>query len=220
MATSAVVMALDAVQAAVASLLLPLGFRRRGRTFNRSVGDGLVHVVNLEMGGIPESLDARFTANLGVFIPSVHQLQAPRQRLTFVREYFCEIRTRLSALAGYGDKWWDLDGGECRRARTCRPAGTCCPAGTAAQIQRLLDAFDVPFLDQYETYDDVVEDLCEHSSLPGVTECRSALVGALVCHASGRREDAREWFDKAAAGAGGFAGFEAFVERIREKCGV
>jgi hypothetical protein len=201
-------LALDTVQAAVASLLLPLGFRRRGRTFNQSVGDGLVHVVNLEMGEIPESLDAQFTVNLGAFIPAIHQLQAPRQRLTFIREYFCEIRTRLPALAGYGDKWWDLDGTECR------------PAGTAAQIQRLLDGFGVPFLDRYETYGDVVEDLCEHGSLPGVTECRSALVGALVCHASGKRDEAREWFDRAAATAGGFAGFEAFVARIREKCEI
>jgi hypothetical protein len=166
--------------------------------------------VNLEMGAFrfSNSLDAGFTVNLGVFIPTVHQLQEPHRRLTFIREYFCEMRTRLSSLAGYGDKWWALDGSECR------------PAGTAAQIQRLMDRFGVPFLDRYETYDDVVEDLCEHGSLPGVTECRSALVGALACHASGRREDAREWFDKAAATAGGIAGFEAFVGRIREKCGI
>jgi hypothetical protein len=125
--------------------------------------------------------------------------------LTFIREYFCEIRTRVSALAGYGDKWWALDGRV---------------SDTASLIQRLLDGFGVPFLDRYETYGDVVEDLCEHGSLPGVTECRSALVAALVCHASGRREDAREWFDRAAAAAGEFAGFEAFVATIREKCGV
>jgi hypothetical protein len=132
-------------------------------------------------------------------------MQSPHQQLTFIREYFCEIRASLGALAGYGDKWCGLDGRV---------------SATAAQIQRLLDGFGVPFLDRYETYGDIVEDLCEHGSLPGVTECRSALVGALVCHASGKRDEAREWFDKAAAAAGEFAGFEAFVARVREKCRV
>lgn len=44
------VKALDDIQKALTGFLIPLGFKKKGRTYNRQVGDGLVQVVDLQMG--------------------------------------------------------------------------------------------------------------------------------------------------------------------------
>lgn len=61
---------------------------RRGRTYNRTVGDSLMHVVNLQMSqfpigdyvipGIRESFYGRFTVNLGVLLPAVLKKAHPK----------------------------------------------------------------------------------------------------------------------------------------------
>ena len=53
MAKSANVERLDTVQAFVTGLLKPLGFRRRGRTYNRTREPGVVQVVNLQSDKYP-----------------------------------------------------------------------------------------------------------------------------------------------------------------------
>jgi len=45
MAASPYVKALDEIQKALTGFLKPLGFKKKGRTYNRQVGDGLVQVV-------------------------------------------------------------------------------------------------------------------------------------------------------------------------------
>jgi hypothetical protein len=47
MAASPYVKALDDIQKALTGFLKPVGFKKKGRTYNRQVGDGLVQVVNL-----------------------------------------------------------------------------------------------------------------------------------------------------------------------------
>ena len=97
MAKSKFAAALDEVQKPLTLLLKNLGFRRRGRTYNRAVGDTLVHVVNLQMGqfpigdyvipGIRESFYGRFTVNLGVLLPAVLKLERSRDPPAFAQEY-------------------------------------------------------------------------------------------------------------------------------------
>ena len=53
MRKSPFVAALDVVQRSLTSYLRPLGFRKKGRSFNRPVEDGLVHVATLQMGQYP-----------------------------------------------------------------------------------------------------------------------------------------------------------------------
>ena len=205
MAKSAYVLALDHVQGALATLLGPLGFIRRGRTFNRTVGDGLVHVVNIQFGPDPGSHHRRFTVNLGVFVPVVHKTEYPELKAAFIQEHWCHIRSRLGAVAGLGDTWWDLD----QRV-----------AQTVAQVQKLMDRFGVPWLDRYEIYEDVLEQLSDHGVLGDATEGRSALIGALICVDTDRFDEASEWFKRARECAQPDSGFAGYVERIRAKCGV
>lgn len=123
MAGSVFVERLDEVQAALAGLLKPLGFRRRGRTFNRAAEHGVVHVVNLQSGEFPvgdrkplpaavahlrPDLYGRFAVNLGVFVEEIWACFAKAPPPAFIREYHCQIRSRLGSIAGDEDRWWHL----------------------------------------------------------------------------------------------------------------
>src|SRR5262245_37827841 len=162
--------ALDTVQKPTTALLKNLGFKRKGRTYNRSVGDGLVHVVNFQMGqfpigdyvipGLRESFYGRFTVNLGVMLPAVRKLESGRDPPPFVQEYYCEIRVRLGTLKYREDTWWDLD----HRI-----------AETSSSIVELMDQNGLPFLDQYENYSSVLSQFEQTGTLPSRNEGRSAL---------------------------------------------
>jgi hypothetical protein len=216
MEKSKFVAALDEVQQPLAVLLKSLGFRRRGRTFNRPVGDGMVHVVNLQMGefpignyvipGIRESFYGRFTVNLGVFLPAVFRLEHSRDVPAFAQDYHCEIRGRVGTLAFGEDTWWDLD----HRVPE-----------TALSIVELMDRFGLPFLDEFEGYFSVLEQLERTGALPSKNEGRSALAGALICCHLGERERATMFFDRAIAMAAQMAhqGFLAYVAALRARAG-
>jgi len=89
MAASPYVKALDDIQKALTGFLKPVGFKKKGRTYNRHVGDGLVQVVNLQMGqfpigdyvipGLRESHYGRFTVNLGVALQAVRAIESGRE---------------------------------------------------------------------------------------------------------------------------------------------
>src|ERR1700709_1123710 len=103
------VSALDNVQRAVTGRLRPLGFKKGGRTYNRILDSGLVQVVNFQMGeypigdyvipGLRESYYGKFAINLGVYLPCVFEIEGEPGPKRIVRDYHCEIRERLGALA-------------------------------------------------------------------------------------------------------------------------
>lgn len=72
-----------------AALLKGLGFSKRRHAFNRSVHDGLVHVVQFQMApkeppawtevpGLRERLYGTFRLNFGVHVPEMTRTQQPR----------------------------------------------------------------------------------------------------------------------------------------------
>ena len=107
--------------------LVPLfkyrGYRKRAHAFNRTVTDGLIHVVSFQMGpydppgtveipGLRSNLYGTFTLNLGIFIPDVadHKGAEVRDSKKFIPEYQCHIRSRIgSLLTERTDTWWELD---------------------------------------------------------------------------------------------------------------
>jgi hypothetical protein len=217
MPKSAFAAALDEVQQPMTALLKNLGFRRRGRTYNRTVADGVVHAVNFQMGqfpigdyviaGLRESYYGRFTVNLGVMLPAVLKLESGQDPPAFVPEHYCEIRERLGTLVYGDDVWWDLDHQI---------------AATARSMVELMDRAGLPFLDQYESYSSVVSQLDEGGTLPSSNAGRSALVGALICAATGERERAAKFFDRAIVEAKRIAhkGFLGHVHDLRSSCGL
>lgn len=106
------------IGAALAVPLKAAGFRKRANSFNRRARDGLVHVVSLQLGpyerfGAPaapeHTLDlwGRFTVNLGVYVPEMGRMGAPRGN--WVNEYNCQLRWRLGRLMPDRlEQWWDL----------------------------------------------------------------------------------------------------------------
>ena len=91
----------DEIQAALHAWLKPKGFRKQGRTFNRTTDDGLVQVINIQMGasdppgtvyipGLRENLYGWFTVNLGVYVPEVGKvLHGSEEAMRFVNEAHC-----------------------------------------------------------------------------------------------------------------------------------
>ena len=110
---------LDEIQQLVHQVLKPKGFKKKGRTHNRTIDPGLIHVINFQMGqfpigdnyvipGIRESFYGKFTVNLGVYVDELYKLNGFKTK-TFVQEYDCAIRVRLEFLIKGQDNWWMLD---------------------------------------------------------------------------------------------------------------
>ncbi len=77
---------LDIVQKEVVRFLKPLGFKNKGRTFNRETEQGVWQVINFQSGqfplgdkyvvpGLREDMYGKFTVNLGVFVQEFNFLQ-------------------------------------------------------------------------------------------------------------------------------------------------
>jgi Domain of unknown function (DUF4304) len=215
MTASPYVKALDSIQKALTGFLKPLGFKKKGRTYNRNVQDGLVQAVNLQMGqypigdyvipGLRESHYGRFTVNLGVALPAVRAIESGREFPAFVQEYECDIRERLTRLAFHEDAWFDLDH---------------LVDKTASDITKYMDSLGVPFLEEFESYESVLAVLDKRGSLPSSNDGRSALVGAMVSVHLKQLGRARKYFDQAAHHASKNGRFSVHIESIRRECGL
>jgi hypothetical protein len=91
---------------------------------------------------------------------------------------------------------------------------------TASDITRYMDSFGLPFLEEFESYDDVLAVLDKSGSLPSSNEGRSSLVGAMVCVHLRQLERASSYFDRAAAYASANKGFAGHVADVRRECGL
>ncbi|WP_328332124.1 DUF4304 domain-containing protein [Kribbella sp. NBC_00382] len=112
--------AMAQIVAVAAPLLKSAGFKKRRHTFNRRVEDGLVHLVNFQMGsydpsgrpdvlaGIRVNMHGLFTINLGVFVPEMDRDGPPRS--SWINDYDCQLRKRIGELMPeQNDVWWPLD---------------------------------------------------------------------------------------------------------------
>lgn len=200
---------LDLVQTQFTGVLRPLGFRKAGRTFNRSSPDGLTQVITLQIrrpDPVPPPLLHReaprphdsFTVNLGVWIPEVSQyhLLAPRSRT--IQEYDCHIRERLGLLLTPPlDTWWPLGPDWSRSAALA------------------LDALQGPgmaFLAIFGSRDGVVAHWIDRAP-------DSRIVVAIIEAKRGRPERARELLLQQIAGSS-HSGHQGYVRTIAEGLGL
>jgi hypothetical protein len=111
---------LDILQKEVFQFLKPIGFKKQGRTFNRTVDTGINQVINFQSGqfplgdsyeipGLRENLYGKFTINLGVCVSELYDILVSGKTKTFFQEYDCQIRTRLPVLLYGKDQWWNLN---------------------------------------------------------------------------------------------------------------
>ncbi len=110
---------LNQIQKEVHQYLKPLGFKKRGRTFNRQTEDGVWQVINFQSGqfpigdnyvipGIRKSFYGKFTVNMGVIIKELYEISTKGKEKAFYQDYDCQIRTRLSHLIWEKDYWWNI----------------------------------------------------------------------------------------------------------------
>jgi hypothetical protein len=110
---------LNQIQKEVYYYLKPLGFKKKGRTFNRQTENGVWQVINFQSGQFPvgenyeipgfrESFYGKFTVNIGVIINELYKIQIKGKEKTFYQDYDCQIRTRLSQLLWENDYWWNI----------------------------------------------------------------------------------------------------------------
>jgi hypothetical protein len=111
---------MDRMQRRLRPVLSDAGFRTHGRTLNRTTCDGLVQVINFQMGsfdppgttyipGFRENWYGQFWINLGVYVPEVARVHGAGEAKSVVHEYHCCIRTRLhSPEADNGDRAWPI----------------------------------------------------------------------------------------------------------------
>ena len=187
MPASEFVKAVDEIQRALRPSLKDLGFRVRGRTFNRTTDDGLTQVINLQMGpsdppgttyipGLRENMHGLFTINLGVYIPEVAELHGGGLAKSWVQAYYCSISSRLGPASGNAqDLWWHASK----------------PADAVADIQPLLLSYGLLFLDRFCSRDLILRELegqgenLEHCAVPRI-------VCAIILAKRGQSDAARE----------------------------
>lgn len=111
---------LDQIQKLIHKELKNFGFTKKGRTFNKIVDEGIVHVINFQSGeypvgdnyvipGIRESLYGKFTVNLGVFVSDIYEVTQEGSSKDFIPEYICQIRSRLHELTNEDNEWRTVD---------------------------------------------------------------------------------------------------------------
>lgn len=208
MSKSDYVLKLDAIQAEASSLLRPLGFRKLGRSHNRITADDLVHVVTFQLGeypigdyvipGIRESCYGTFAVNLGVLLPCVYRLYKFPMPKT-VRDGHCSIRSRLHSTNG--NEWFSFEN----------------DSVTPASIVELLKHEGLPFLFQFETYNDVMSYFNVHGILPEQNPGRASLEAALVARELGDIEASNRLFIQ--AHASDHKGFRSYVAEIAARFG-
>ena len=168
-------------------VLKPAGFRKRANSFNRSVSDGLVHHVSVQLGsydpsgkhtvpGLLPDLYGRYRINLGVYVPEMKRMGSPRS--TWINDYNCQLRWGLgNFLPGGFDQWWDL------RDRL-----------SVEEVSRVLAENALPRLDYFDNADRVLEAWEAEGPLAfgPITPKAAALDVADLLISRSRREDARE----------------------------
>lgn len=181
---------LDYIQQETDRFLKPLGFKQKGRTYNRTMSEGLVHVINFQMGayefssailpGIRESMYGRFVINLGVFLPCVHNTEHAKE-IKFCKDYYCQIRQRTGILAHGKDIWLKLGRHYKKTAKT---------------VIQEIDQYGLMFLDIFRTYDDVVRYYDDYGFIPGSNQRRSQFEVSIILFHQGNRQKAFAYLDE------------------------
>jgi hypothetical protein len=205
----------DQVQAALHDKLRGLGFRKQARTFNRTTEDGLMQVVNVQMGahdppgttyipGLRENLYGWFTVNLGVYVPEVARLHGGGEAKGFVREYHCCVRDRLGPLGPERkDLWWRNDAVE----------------EVVPDLLARLDRDGLPFLARFATRDAILREWKDKSENQSAGGSPPRIVMAIILAERGDKAAATELL-AAQAEERRNPGHPAYVRSLAARLGI
>jgi hypothetical protein len=223
---------MKAVVTFVAPLMKEHGFRKRRHCFNRRMDDGIVHVLDFQMGPyepIPPNLSEAdkdkyvefrtrifgrfslyglFTINLGVHIPELEDalFRGNPPSSSFIPEYRCHVRTRLGQLSEGNDAWWGLD----------LPV-----AELGLLMTELIKAHAIPFLDLFPTRDALVAQTeTEPASVPwqGPPRLQLAIIAAHLGDERRARSLLQAHYDETILHPRNLA-HHKYVEQVAERLG-
>jgi hypothetical protein len=184
--------ALEETVRTIAAGLKPMGFKKNGKTLNRRLENGLVHVINFQSGQYPigkqtggdgkpaPSLYGKFCINLGVFVPEIHKADGLVLKGSTVHEYNCSIRTRLSELTSNKNQWYPI------------------VDERGQQEQRLADqlnALGLAFFRQFDSREGILAYFGKFHTLPFHTKVRAELDVAIIECTLGDSSAARKRLD-------------------------
>jgi len=213
MSKSALAASLDALQTHLDPLLRQAGFRKHGRTYNRTTSDGLTHVVGFQMAsfdppgtthipGLRENLYGRFTVNFGIYVPEVARNHGGGEAKAVVHDYNCCIRTRLGRTANK-EFWWKI-------------------STSGALVSELLERLQseaLPFFRRFENRDQI---LGEFRTTADNTELMAVprIVCAIILLNRGDRETARSLLAAQAREHTRNPGHPAYVIGLAKRLGI
>jgi hypothetical protein len=169
-----------------AHLLKAAGFRKRRHCFNRTVADGLVHVVNFwqapkeppawtEVPGLRERLYGTFRLDFGVHIPEMDRFHKPRG--PWINDYDCNLRRSIGQLIegdDAPDRWWPL-----REAQV------------ADRAEDALRRYGLPWLDSFPDASVVLDAFDQIGPLPMGMSPAGGLDIADLCRSRGESQRER-----------------------------
>jgi len=156
-------------------------YKKYNRAYNKFQKDGLIHVISFQLGeypignyvipGLRESLYGKCAINLGVYIPYIDHFENHYNIniKSGVKEYHCEIRERLS-INPNEDFWIDLskDISEIKN-----------------HVQNLIEKKGFPFLEQFQSINDIILYYDKHGEIPFNNYERSMFSVALIYYGMG-----------------------------------
>ncbi|HEY1195077.1 DUF4304 domain-containing protein [Flavobacterium sp.] len=162
---------LDNIQKEIFLHLKPLGFKKKGRTFNRQTEDGIYQVINIQSGkyefgdnyvipGFKENFYGKFTVNLGIMVKEIYELSANKPKDIY-QDYDCQIRERLPHLTIKQDHWWIIKGDD---------------SITTKEIIDGLNSHGLGWLDQFETRDKICKNLETYKGTLGRVKLDVAII--------------------------------------------
>jgi hypothetical protein len=203
---------LDSIQKEIYEFLIPLGFKKKGRTFNRQTEDGIYQVINIQSGRyefgdryvIPEFREnyyGKFTINLGVMVRDIYELDSHNKPKNIYQDYDCQIRTRLTHLTIKQDLWWPISNNK---------------GETTKEIIQGLKSNGIQWLDTFESRDKIIENW---GNMADSNSPRAKLDVALIVHRTDSDKGKylmQEYYDKIEIRNG----HKEYVKSLADRLGV
>jgi hypothetical protein len=212
MSASAYADSMNRLQREVGTELKHIGFKVRGRTFNRTTDDGMTQVVNFQMGpsdppgttyvpGLQTNLYGWFNVNLGIYVPEVGLYTGESGR--FVQVYYCCVRQRLGELGQEcSGIWWRISS----------------DADTVAELRERIVIDGIPFLDRFGSRDRILQEWA--TATENVSAGRPPrIVKAIILAGRGQSKEARELLRQQAQETRN-PGHPAYVRGLAMKLGL
>jgi len=186
-------------------------FKKYNRTYNKSQRDGLVHVINFQLGeypignyvipGIRDTLYGKFAINLGVYIPIIDHIEKHYKinMKNGIKEYECEIRERLKPNKHKTDYWIDLPNDISK---------------TGNHVQEIIETEGFAFLEQFRSIDDIIKYYEKYGEIPFNSDDRSTFSIALIHYGLGNKKKFDEYCNKLIKDCT----HKGFVEHIKKVC--